>query len=203
MIAEGRDRASAFAAALVAGLTLAGCATVPVVPSAPPAAAERNALENFQTWHASGRVAVKTANDGWSAGFDWREADDRGELAVRGPFGAGSARITRTSQNIRIESGSAAPIDVPAPFDALEPTLVERLGVPLPLTQLRWWLVGVPAPGVDSSGGGAAFEQSGWKVRVDEYSSVDGAPAPLPRRLVMERETTRIRVLVDRWELAP
>jgi outer membrane lipoprotein LolB len=199
VIAAGR----ATAAALVAALVVAGCATVPVAPPAPPAAADRTALETFQTWHASGRVAVKTANDGWSAGFDWREAAGRGELAVRGPFGAGSARITRTPESIRIESGSAAPVDVPAPFDALEPALVERLGVSLPLEQLRWWLVGVPAPDVPSSGGGAAFEQSGWRVRVDEYSPVDGAPAPLPRRLVMEREATRIRVLVDRWDLAP
>jgi outer membrane lipoprotein LolB len=192
------------AGAAAAVLALGGCAAVPTAPVATtaPAAGEREALARLDGWHASGRVAVKTAADGWSASFDWREAGGRGELGVRGPFGAGAARITRTPDTIHIESGSAAPIDVPAPFDALEPVLVDRLGVSLPIAQLRWWLVGVPAPGTPSAGEGPAFEQSGWRVRVDEYSTVAGAPAPLPRKLVMEREATRVRVLVDRWELA-
>lgn len=189
------------AAALM--FTLAGCATVPPAAPVAPRADARGALLALDAWHANGRVAVKTASDGWSAGFDWREARGRGEIAVRGPFGAGSARITRTPSLIRIEQGSSASIDVPAPFDALEPTLVDRLGVPLPLTQLRWWLLGVPAPDAPSVGDAAAFEQSGWRVQVTEYAPVPGAPAPLPRRLVLERDATRIRVIVDRWELVP
>lgn len=198
MIASGRA-----AVALVSALALVGCATTaPIAPGSPPADA-RSALLALTAWHANGRVAVKTANDGWSAGFEWREADERGEVNVRGPFGAGSARITRTPTLIRIEQGSAPPIDVPAPFDALEATLVERLGVPLPLTQLRWWLIGVAAPGVPSVGDAAAFEQSGWRVQVNEYTTVPGAPAPLPRRLVLERDATRVRVIVDRWDLVP
>jgi outer membrane lipoprotein LolB len=191
-------RALAIAAAAAA---LAGCATVPTAPVAPPPAADaRAALASFDDWRAAGRVAVKTAGDGWSANFDWHERDGRGELGVRGPFGAGAARITRSADRIRIEQGDGPPIDVPAPFDALEPTLRERLGAPLPLEQLRWWLVGVPAPEEPSVPAVQGFEQAGWTVRVDEYASVPGAPAPLPRRLVLERDGTRIRVVVDRWE---
>lgn len=199
---RGGLRAPRTAAVLLAAAAgLAGCATVPRGSPPPPNPSAQAALVDFDDWQATGRVAVKTGEDGWSASFDWREADGRGELGVRGPFGAGAARITRTSSLVRIESGSAEPLEVPAPFDALEPALVERLGVPLPLAQLRWWILGVPAPGAPSAGEGAAFEQSGWRVRVDEYAAVGGAPAPLPRRLVIERDATRIRVVVDRWHL--
>jgi outer membrane lipoprotein LolB len=202
---RARRRAVATCRAVVgvaAAAWLAGCATVPPGPAMPPPApSAQAALATFDDWRATGRVAVKTAQDGWSASFDWREADGRGELGVRGPFGAGAARITRTESLVRIESGSAEPVEVAAPFDALEPALVERLGMPLPLAQLRWWILGVPAPGAPSVGAGAAFEQSGWQVRIDEYTAVGGAPAPLPRRLVIERDATRIRVVVDRWAL--
>jgi outer membrane lipoprotein LolB len=187
------------AALLLAAAALAGCASVPRSPAPEPAL--QAALAAFDGWQATGRVAVRTEQDGWSASFDWREAGGRGELGVRGPFGAGAARITRTASLVRIESATTEPLEVPAPFDALEPALVERLGVPLPLAPLRWWLLGVPAPDSPSVGTGASFEQSGWRVRVDEYSSLAGAPAPLPRRLVIERDATRIRVVVDRWEL--
>lgn len=197
-----QPRGSLLALLAVAELALAGCATVPqgpgmAVPAPTPAA--QASLAAFDDWRATGRVAVKTARDGWSASFDWQEADGRGELGVRGPLGAGSARITRTAALVRIEGGSTEPLDVPAPFDTLEPALVDRLGFPLPLEQLRWWIVGIPAPGVASVGEGSAFEQSGWRVRVDEYTAVAGAPAPLPRRVVLERDTTRIRVIVDGW----
>lgn len=200
--------APAGAAALLALAGLAGCATVPrPPPSAAPAPAARDALAAFDAWHASGRVAVRTAQDGWNASFDWREAPDHGELAVRGPFGAGAARVVRTPQLIRIESGSAAPLEVPAPFDALEPALAARLGVPLPLEALRFWVLGVPAPGAPSeavdAGAGpdvTAFRQSGWTVRVEGFVAVAGAPAPLPHKVAVERDATRIRVVVDRWE---
>jgi outer membrane lipoprotein LolB len=189
-----------------AALALASCATVPPAASIPapaPAPADaRAALAAFDGWRAAGRVAVKTAADGWSANFDWLERDGRGELGVRGPFGAGAARITRTADLIRIEQGGQPPVDVPAPFDTLEPVLRERLGAPLPLGQLRWWLLGVPAPDEPVVASAQGFEQSGWTVRVDEYAAVAGAPAPLPRRLVLEREATRIRVIVDRWDSA-
>jgi outer membrane lipoprotein LolB len=196
-------RVAIRAAALVVAAGIAtGCATVPRAPVVAPSSQAQATLATLDGWHAAGRVAVKTGTDGWNASFDWREAAGRGELGVRGPFGAGAARIVRTAESITIEQGSSAPIEVPAPFDTLEPVLVERLGAPLPLAQLRWWLVGIPAPDLPSHGGGNAFEQSGWQVRVDEYVPVAGAPAPLPRRLVLERDTARIRVVVDRWDVA-
>ncbi|MCZ8131852.1 MAG: outer membrane lipoprotein LolB [Steroidobacteraceae bacterium] len=195
-------------AAAVLALAAAGCATVPAGPAgegpAVPIPVDRAvALAGFDDWRAAGRVAVRTAVDGWSASFDWRETGFRSELAVRGPFGAGGARIVRTADRITLETGDDPPVEVPAPFAALDGALVERLGFPLPVEYLRWWLAGVPAPGLPSTPVADGFEQAGWSVRPQELGGVAGAPAALPKRVVLEREDTRIRVAIDRWVPAP
>ncbi len=188
--------------ALVAALAvLAGCHAMSVRPVPGPDAAERGAIAALTTWQASGRVAVRAGSDGFSASFDWQEAAGRGELGVRGPFGAGAVRITRTAERIQIDSGGAPPFEVAAPFDSLEPELVARLGFPLPLDPLRYWVLGVPAPGRPADGTGSDFRQDGWQVAVAEFVPVDGAPGPLPARLTLSRDTTRIRVVIDRWRV--
>jgi len=191
-------RALALAALLA---LLAGCRALPAQPVAAPAAGERTAIAALATWQAAGRVAVRAGNDGFNASFDWSEDGGRGELGVRGPFGAGAVRIHRSDQEIVIESGGAPPLAVAAPFDALEPELVARLGFPLPLEPLRYWVRGVPAPGLPADGDGSDFRQDGWRVTVAEFVPVAGAPGALPARLTLSRDTTRIRVVVDRWHV--
>jgi len=149
----------------------------------------------------AGRVAVQSRGEGWSASFDWREAAGRGTLAVRGPFGAGAARITRSAERIVVESGSGAPVEIAAPFTELDAALAARLGFALPLEPLRYWIRGVPAPGLASAGDAGHFRQADWDVACDRYVQVAGAPGPLPDRLVLTRATTRIRVVVDHWRL--
>ncbi len=189
------------ALALLAVLaTLAGCRSLPT-PVEPPDAAGRAAITALASWQATGRVAVRAGHDGFSASFDWRELAGHGELGVHGPFGAGAVRITRSDQRIVIEQGGAPPFEVAAPFAALEPELVARLGFPLPLETLRYWVLGVPAPGRPVDGAGSSFSQDGWQVAVAAFVPVAGAPGPLPARLTLSRDMTRIRVVVDRWQV--
>ena len=200
------SRAWALVPALVAAALLAGCAGVPqraapLAPTGLPTADELAALARLADFTLVGRVAVQSRGEGWNASFDWREAAGLGTLAVRGPFGAGAARITRSAERIVIESGNDAPLEVAAPFSALDKALVARLGFALPLAPLRYWIRGVPAPDLPSEGGTGRFRQADWDVACDAYARVAGAPGPLPGRLVLTRPGTRIRVVIDRWQL--
>jgi outer membrane lipoprotein LolB len=189
--------------ALALIVLLGGCRTLPAPGVTGPDPAARAALAGLVDWHADGRVAVRSGSEGFSASFDWRESGGQGEVGVRGPFGAGAVHISRSAERIRIESSSAPALEVAAPFEALEPALTARLGFPLPLDSLRYWVLGVPAPGLASTDAADGFVQGGWTVAVAEYVAVRGAPAALPARLVLTRAATRIRVVVDRWQVAP
>jgi len=188
-------------AALGLLLLLAGCRTLPEGAPAGPSTAEQAAIALLADWHARGRVAVHSATDGFNASFDWRETAGRSELDVRGPLGAGAAHISRSDELIRIDTGSGAPLDIAAPFASLEPELTARLGFPLPVDSLRYWVLGVPAPAEASEPLAAGFRQGGWEVSFSAFAAVPGAPGPLPVRLALTRGPTRIRVLVSSWQV--
>jgi len=190
---------SARATLLLALLALAACRATPLAPDLRPPSAEWPALAALDTWHARGRVAVRSAADGFSASFDWHEAGGRSEIDVRGPLGAGAAHITRSADLIRIDTGAQPPIEVPAPFDRLEDALTQRLGFPLPIEPLRYWILGAPASDRPSAPAPAGFAQDGWTVALDDFTRVPAAPAPLPARLTLSREGTRIKVAVTDW----
>ncbi len=190
-------RRVALAVALAA---LAACHTLPP-PAAIPSAETRALLVSVGDWRARGRVAVRAAAEGFSASFDWREAGGAGEIDVRGPLGAGSAHITRSATAVRIETGSRPPLEIAAPFDSLESELAMRLGFPLPIEPLRFWLLGVPDPAAPSVATATGFTQAGWTVTLSDFSPVAAAPAPLPGRLTLSRSGTEIRVLVSSWQV--
>ena len=88
--------------------------------------------------------------------------------------------------------------------DAARAELERRIGFPLPLQALRYWVRGVPQPGV------AADEvldeahqrlkrlvQDGWEI--DYAAWLESAAGSLPRRLAVRRDDTRVRLVVDHW----
>jgi outer membrane lipoprotein LolB len=192
-----RSRALAVAALLA----LAACQHAPLRPVARPSAEAAAAIAALDDWQAQGRVAVRNAGTGFGASFDWQEAGGQSRLDVRGPLGGGAARITRTADTITIDTGTSPPLEIAAPFDALDGEVVARLGFPLPIAALRYWLRGVPAPERPSMPTADGFEQDGWAVGLDEFVAVGAAPAPLPSRLTLSRGDTRIRVALSHWRV--
>ena len=57
----------------------------------------------------------------------------------------------------------------------------------------------MPAARDEAAGGPiAAFEQNGWRVSIN--SRTPGLGFSLPERLTVEREGTRVKLLVQGWE---
>ena len=85
----------------------------------------------------------------------------------------------------------------------------ERIGAGRPLRSqdMRYWLIGVPAPGMpheESLGTDrrlSSLAQSGWQIRYDSYETV-GAYA-LPQRIEMTTQGLRLRVAASDWRLPP
>ena len=85
--------------------------------------------------------------------------------------------------------------------------VAERVGSDLPISELRYWLIGVPAPGAsfeETLGADArlaALDQAGWHIRYDRYRSA--GHLVLPAKLDITQGALRLRVAVSDWHLAP
>jgi outer membrane lipoprotein LolB len=191
-------RPAAFAVLLLAG----GCATLP--PPADDWTARRTALQALEEWTLDGRIAVAAGEDGFSGGFDWAQQGPRADIALSGPMGGKGLEIhvedSGLTVNLRGESYAG---------DEARQLIEARIGPghALPVTEMRYWLIGAPAPGVpheETLGDDrrlAGLAQSGWQVRYERYDAV-GALA-LPARLEMTTEGLRLRVVVSHWRLPP
>ncbi|MEO8017004.1 MAG: lipoprotein insertase outer membrane protein LolB [Pseudomonadota bacterium] len=184
---------------------LGGCRTPPPAGSIGPGAGapwpeQRTALEKLDRYGLNGRVAVAANGQGFSASLRYQQMPHGSNLALDGPLGIGGLRVVLDGQELQISTSRGEKLD----GDAARAELERRLGFALPLTELRWWLLGVPAPGdasVEPGEVGAAitgFTQSGWRVVINSRAA--GLGFSLPQRLTAEREGARLKLLVERWQ---
>lgn len=133
----------------------------------------------------------------------WRQLpQDRFELRVTGPFGIGALELRGDAQSVEVRSKEGV-------FQTTDPEgwLRERYGWSLPIAGLRYWALGVPAPGIpatldfDTLGRAARLQQGGWSIDYAEYA--DASALSLPRRFDADNQQVRLRLLIDRWEQAP
>lgn len=189
--------------AVVAGALIAGCRTAPprtvIGPGADaPWSMQREALEKLQRYGLDGRVAVAAQGEGFSATLRYSQQPRGANLSLEGPMGIGGMRVQFTPEEFQITTSRGAKLHGAEARAELE----RRLGFELPMAQLRWWLLGLPAPGeatveAGETGEIRGFHQDGWRVSVQ--SRIAGLGFSLPQRLTAERDGARLKLLVNRW----
>jgi outer membrane lipoprotein LolB len=197
------------ACVMLLGLMLAGCRTAPPPAEQGPGAdapwpEQRAALERLVRYGLNGRVAVAANGQGFSANLRYAQLARASQLSLDGPLGIGGLRIELEGDDLEVATSRGEKLDGPEARAELE----RRLGFALPLEELRWWLLGIPAPGESAlnadplTGEIRDFTQNGWRVIVNSREA--GMGFSLPKRLTAERagepgETARLKLLVEKW----
>jgi len=181
---------------------LGGCASVPMRPGAPVQLPVD--LADLDRWQARGRLGVSGIERGGSGSFDWQQRGQRADISIRGPVGLGSVRLqlsgSADAPQLKLETGNGQVLKSLAAWQELE----ARLGASVPAGKLRYWMLGLAAPGEhtwqqDEHGGVTTLEQDDWRIDYQRYSSEPGARVPV--RLRASNGQTHIRIIVDRWRL--
>ena len=182
-------------------LLCAGCAVTPKQPAGAPANVD---LAQLDQWQARGRLGVSGPETGGSGSFDWQQRGDRTDLQIRGPVGIGSVRLQLrgdpASPDLELETGDGRKLESTDAWNELE----SRLGVQVPAGSLRYWILGVAAPGEHvwheaAPDGSVMLEQGGWRIDYQRYSTEPGARVPV--KMSASNGAARVRIVVDRWRL--
>ena len=189
---------------MLAGLSLlAGCVMQPRSDLPPDLVARRHALLALDNWIVDGRIAMRFDNRGFTGALNWQQRDDLINARFHGPLGAGAFTLTGSAEAIVVETGSGEVYD----FSDPENMMREQFGWTVPVAAMRYWLLGVPDPGlpaieeVGEDGHLASLQQRGWRIAYDRYTEV--GPWEMPRKIVLERDNVTIRLAVHGWNLAP
>ena len=194
------SRGAAAAVLLLAG----GCATLPPAGEVRDWPAERAALQALDCWSLDGRIAVAAGEDGFTGGFDWVQSGEQADVALSSPMGGSAVKIRIQGDRVDVIAHGQG-----ATAENSQALLARYFGPDraLPAAEMRYWLLGVPAPHAPAEETlGAdrrltALAQAGWEVRFDRYEGV--GRLALPARLEMTTEGLRLRVVVSDWRLPP
>jgi outer membrane lipoprotein LolB len=192
------------AAALLLAAVIGGCAALPAVEGDRTRAEARwqehqAALGRIAGFELNGRLAGSAI--GARADIAWQQsADGSYRIRVSGPFGAGALSLRGDDTQVEIHSRDGVTVTQdPAAW------LYRQLGWTLPLTHLRWWALGMPAPSspaqlrIDGAGHAVELRQDGWVLHYPEYHAAAATAGALPRRLEARIGELEFRLLADRW----
>lgn len=190
-------------------LVLAGCAQQPPRPGVSDA---HRAWQNRQQqlgqlvhWDLFGRIGVKNGNDAWQGSLSWQQAPKGYTIEVDGPFGQSQFQLNGGPDGVNLRTANHQQHWASDP----EELLYEQTGLQMPVSGLRYWVLGLPAPAaqagpasdrqLDAQGRLTRFVQGGWLVRIRSYTEV--GHFDLPAKVFIRRGDIDLRLVVDRWRL--
>lgn len=152
----------------------------------------------LHVWSVQGRMGITGVPQSGSGSFNWHQRDDVSQLNLHGPLGVGAISML-LDDAVHITLANGAHYD----GDAAIVELAARLGVSVPLHQLKFWLRGVPAPGEfqwldNTDGTNKVLLQDGWRIQYDDSILVQ--TLQLPKKINATQDAVRIRVVIEEWK---
>jgi outer membrane lipoprotein LolB len=159
------------------------------------------ALYAVKAWRMEGRIGVQLANDAWQANLFWEHESDQDRLLITGPLSQGMLSIVLRKNLIYLNEGKGQSELSRDP----ESLLKERLGFVVPLTGLRYWVLGLPdpsapfTPAYDETGVLKGFRQWEWSLEWDRWMSV--GTLRIPQKILIQGHEVKLKLFADRWNI--
>lgn len=168
---------------------------------------EKNIKQPFYKPHsfeANGKVGFSDGKRGGNGSIEWQQMGEKYKIRLYGPLGSGSLQINGDNENISLvkEDGKISYAKNP------EILVQKELGWTIPVSGLRYWIIGNPAPGkppkliqIDEDGRLWHLEQQGWTITYQGYQTWQNQD--VPTKLILKNGPLRLKFILNYWELNP
>lgn len=176
-------------------LLLAGCATG-VTTASPP----QSSAAELDNWAFTGRLGITDGQQSWQSSISWEQQGEAYRIDLVGALGQGQISIRGDLDGVTLRQGEQL-----LQADDPDQLLTEATGLSLPISSLRYWLLGLATPTsavtpiTDAEGRLRQLQQAGWLIHYPNYIQV--GDFSLPQRLRAVYEPVTVQLLIRQWTL--
>lgn len=188
---------------------LTGCATV---TSKPPVSTPQTevptwgnrveVLSNIQDWDLDALIAIRanaTRNAG-SANMKWKQSKRDYDILLFGPLGSNAVKLAGKPGNVSLETADGKKFNAASP----EALLLQQSGWNLPVSNLFYWIRGLPVPQLaatksfDAGNHLTGLIQQGWTVQYLRYKTV--GRIEVPDKILLGNSQVNVKIIIKSWE---
>lgn len=192
---------------IVIGFTAAliGCAHPPA-PTTPSVSYQKiswpqrqHALNRITDWDIDGAFSIRQPNKTTIASFDWTQKEKNYRIRIHSSLDLYGVNITGRPGLVMLWRAQNDHFTARSP----EQLMQQQLGWRLPVSNLYYWMRGLPAPGnyqaqFDNYGHLSTLTQQGWQIQYAQYLSVRNVD--LPQMLDLTNQDLGVKIVIKQWK---
>ncbi|MEH6649724.1 MAG: lipoprotein insertase outer membrane protein LolB [Motiliproteus sp.] len=204
-----RSTITNFSLFVVLLIGLMGCSSQPQQPTEPLAKISweqrQQQLLPLTRWQVLGKINIRTPQENNTASLNWSQFDDRYRIYMAGPLGQGAVNISGSEQHgIILDISGEDRRQAASP----EQLLNQRLGWSIPVSQMPYWIRGLPAPNrlhaktLDPFNRLQQLQQNGWTIDYLSYQQQQ-QQQHLPRKIQLQRGAEmKLTLILKEWQFS-
>ena len=159
------------------------------------------ALTRLSAWDLEGMIAIQQAGHNVTANWRWHQAQKKYSFYFSGPMGINGMQLSGDARQVILQNPQGRVFSAAAP----EQLLAAQTGWRLPVTNLLYWVRGLPTPSTPYRQTLDAYQhlqqltQAGWQIQYLRYTAVDCLD--LPAKIFLQSQDFRVKILISRWQL--
>ena len=158
-------------------------------------------LSSIQDWNLKALIGIHSQRDDVSAVLQWQQQKQQYHITLFGPLGTGSYELNGQPGKVELASGNGQKFYANSP----EALLAERAGWNLPVSNLYYWIRGLPVPNVsaqksfDTYNHLTELKQEDWVIHYLSYNAVNRID--IPNKILLENPQLRVKIVIKQWQI--
>lgn len=157
-------------------------------------------LSSIQNWNLKALIGVREQHEAWSANLQWKQQQQNYVIALYGPLGTNTQILTGQPGKVELASSNGKKFYASSP----EGLLAQQLGWSLPVSNLYYWVRGIPVPNMpaqkqfDNANRLVQLNQQGWTIQYLRYTSLGNID--VPSKIFLDNPRLNVKIIINQWQ---